>query len=314
MAQRNRWGRYITGSLVIAALLTQQACGDGTGGKEKPPKYDSPKQGTIHISVDESFKPVIDEQIKVYESSFPDAHIIAEYKPEADCFRDLQKDSTRMIIVARGLTPQEIAYYKQTLSYKPLFDILAFDAVDVVVNPESNDSAFTMKQLYKILSGEQSDKIVAVDGKNATSTVRYLMDSIMRGTAFGKNVTAAADSKGVLDYVAQTKNAIGFVGSSWVGNQQDPAQRAYNKKIKLAMVECRNCEKNIFAKPSQATLSYDQYPLVRPLFYILKENSSGLGMGFMNFMSLERGQLIFRRSLLVPAKMYFGIRKGDLSE
>lgn len=313
MVKNNRLGRFITGSLVIAALLTQQACGDENGGKQNPQKYDSPKQGTIHISVDESFKPVIDEQIKVYESSFPDAHIIAEYKPEADCFRDLQKDSTRMIIVARGLTQQEIAYYKQTLGYKPLFDILAFDAVDVIINPEGSDSLFTIKQLHSILAGEQPDKIVAVDGKNATSTVRYLMDSIMRGTAFGKNVTAAADSKGVLDYVAQTKNAIGFIGSSWVGNQQDPAQRAYNKKIKLAMVECRNCEKNIFAKPSQATLSYDQYPLVRPLFYILKENSSGLGMGFMNFMSVERGQLIFRRSLLVPAKMYFGIRKGDLS-
>lgn len=306
--------RLLTGCTLAAVLLLQQACGDNAGSTKESSKYDSPRQGTIHISVDESFKPVIDEQIKVYESSFPDAHIIAEYKPEAECFRDLQKDSTRMIIVARGLTSQEIAYYKQQLGYKPLFDLLAFDAVDVIIHPEAKDSVFTLKQLHSILAGEQPDKIVAVDGKSATSTVRYLMDSIMRGTAFGKNVTAAPDSKGVLDYVAQTKNAIGFVGSSWVGNQQDPAQRAYNNKIKLALVECRNCEKDIFAKPSQATVSYDQYPLVRPLFYILKENSSGLGMGFMNFMSLERGQLIFRRSLLVPAKMYFGVRKGDLSE
>ena len=288
------------------------SCNDGKG-KQATQQYDSPQRGVIHISVDESFKPVIDEQIKVYQSSFPNAQIIAEYKPEAECFRDLQKDSTRMIIVARGLTKNEVAWYRQQLGYKPQYDILAFDAVDVVVNPQAADSIFTLKQLNEILSGARADKAVVMDGNNATSTVRYLMDSILHGTAFGKNVTAAAGSKAVLDYVADTKNAIGFVGSSWVGNNQDPSQKAYNKKIKLALVECRNCEKNIFAKPSQATLSYDQYPLVRPLFYVLKENSTGLGTGFMNFMSLERGQLIFRRALLVPAKMYFGIRKGDLT-
>src|SRR5579863_9487553 len=64
---------------------------------------ETPTDGTINISVDESFKPVIDSQIKVFESSFPNAKIIVHYKSEADCFRDLAKDSTRMIIVTRGL-------------------------------------------------------------------------------------------------------------------------------------------------------------------------------------------------------------------
>ncbi|BAV08971.1 phosphate ABC transporter substrate-binding protein, PhoT family [Filimonas lacunae] len=310
----NKLCRIAAGILLPGIIMMQLSCGGSGNKKALPQKWDSPKEGVIHVSVDESFKPVIDEQVKVYESSFPNARILVEYKPEAECFRDLQKDSTRMIIVARDLTQQEIAYYKQQLEYQPKSDVLAFDAVDIVINKEGKDSMFTRKQLLSLLNGEQPDKQVVLDGKNATSTVRYLMDSVLHGTTFGKNVTAAADSKAVLDFVASNKNAIGFVGSSWIGNQQDPAQVAYNNKIKLAMVECRNCEKDIFAKPSQATLTSDQYPLVRPLFYILKENSTGLGTGFMNFMSLERGQLIFRRSLLVPAKMYFGIRKGDLSD
>ena len=50
--------------------------------------------------------------------------------------------------------------------------------------------------------------------------------------------------------------------------------------------------------------------MVRPLFFILKENTLGLGTGFVNFLSLERGQLIFRRSYLVPAKMDFTVRKS----
>src|SRR6476469_5437129 len=87
---------------------------------------DSPNKGTINISVDESFKPVISEQIKVYRSSFPETNIDATYKSESECFRDLQKDSTRMIIVARGLHKDEQKFFNTNLKYNPLFGILAY--------------------------------------------------------------------------------------------------------------------------------------------------------------------------------------------
>ena len=275
--------------------------------------YDSPKQGTIYISVDESFEPVISEQIKVYESTYPDAKIIASYKSEADCFRDLQKDSTRMIIVAKGLTEEERKLFVDKLSYPPQYDILAYDAVSVIINKDAKDSVFTLAKLYDMLSGKDTSKNIVVDGNNATSTVRYLLDSVLHGQNFSKNVMAASGSKAVVDYVAKNENAIGFVGSSWVTNEQDPEQLAYKDKIRFALLECnRNCDSGSFAKPSQATISYGQYPLVRPLYYILKENGNGLGSGFTNYLNLERGQLVFRRSYLVPAKMYFGIRKSNI--
>ena len=275
--------------------------------------YDSPKEGTIYISVDESFEPVISEQIKVYQSSYPDAKIIAIYKSEADCFRDLQKDSTRMIIVAKGLTEEERKIYADKLSFPPQYDILAYDAVSAIINKKAKDSVFTLSQLHDLLSGKDSSKTLVVDGNNATSTVRYLLDSVLKGKNFGANVMAANGSKAVVDYVAKNENALGFVGSSWVTNDQDPEQLAYREKIRFALLECnRNCDSGSFAKPSQATISYGQYPLVRPLYYILKEKSTGLGTGFTNYLNLERGQLVFRRSYLVPAKMYFRIRASNI--
>lgn len=286
---------------------------------ERPQGYiiqDTPLKGTIYISVDESFKPVITEEIKVYQSTYPEAHIIADYKPEADCFRDLAKDSTRMIIVAKGLTKEESAYYESKLSYRPDFDILAYDAVDVVINAASKDSVFTMERLRNLLNGKDTTKDIAVDGKNATSTVRYLLDSVLKGQPFGQKVKAAAGSKAVLDYVAGNENAIGFLGSSWVGNDQDPEQVAYMNKVKLGILECTACGagKGYFARPSQSSIQYHQYPLVRPLYYILKENTTAMGRAFKIFMSQERGQLIFRRSLLVPAVMDFNVRTGNLGK
>lgn len=275
---------------------------------------DTPNKGTIYISVEESFRPVIEEQIKVYEASFPGTHIVAAYKPEVDCMRDLQKDSTRMVIVARGLNQQEADYYQQQLSFKPLYGILAYDAVAVIVNKAAKDSVFTMQAIKDILSGKQ-DKTAVMDGKNATGTVRFLKDSVLHGANFGKNVVAAANSQEVVDIVSKRADVIGFVGLGWIGDKYDLKQEAYRKLIRLALVECVLCpEKEVFAKPSQSTITYGQYPLARPLCYILKENATGLGTGFMNFMGLERGQLIFRRAFLAPAKMNLSRRSGRIKE
>jgi len=190
---------------------------------------------------------------------------------------------------------------------------LAYDAVTAIVNIKAKDSVYTLRQLRNMLNGKDTSHTIVADGTSATSTVRYLLDSILHGTPFGKNVMAAEGSKAVVDYISKNEDAIGFIGSSWVTNDQDPEQKAYQNKIHLALIECKkNCDSGSFAKPSQATITYDQYPLVRPLYYVLKENWNGLGTGFSNFLNLERGQLVFRRSYLVPAKMYFGIRTGNI--
>jgi phosphate transport system substrate-binding protein len=275
---------------------------------------DTPQQGTINISVDESFEPVINEEIKVYESTYPDAHIIAHYKPEADCFKDFQNDSTRLIIVARGLNTKERDYYEASLQYRPQFTLIAYDAVAIIVNNNCKDSVFTISRLHDILSGKENLNAV-MDGRNATSTVRYLQDSILKGEPFGKNVVASKSSEDVINTITNRSDAIGFVGLNWVGDNYDRKQQELLKKIKLGLVECVRCEeKGLFAKPSAASVSFAQYPLARPLYFILKENAVGLGTGFTNFLSMERGQLIFRRAFLIPAVLNFNKRTSKIEE
>jgi phosphate transport system substrate-binding protein len=298
--------------LVIVCLIGLQFFVSCNNNDDQLIKADSPTSGTIRISIDESFKPVIEEQLLVHHSAFPNTTIIASYKSEAACFRDLQNDSTRMIIVAKGLSEKEAEIYKSALSYKPQYGVLAYDAVAVIVNKDAKDSIFTFEDLRQILNGQKAITAV-MDGKSATSTVRYLQDSVLKGVAFGKNVVAVDSSEAVMDLVAKRTDVIGFVGLSWIGDSYDPKQRAYLEKVRLSRIECTAClEKGIFAKPSQATVTRGEYPLRRPLMYVLKENTAQLGTGFMNFMSLERGQLIFRRAFLAPAKMAFHKRNGTI--
>ncbi len=295
----------------IALVFMFAACNSEPGSTKAMETISS---GSIRICVDETFEPVISEQIKVFQSSYPEAEITAEYKTEADCLRDLQSDSTRMVIISRGLNEMEQHFYAEKLKFEASFARVATDAIAVVVNSSSADSVFTIEQLKALLSGKSEKQYnVVVDGKGLTSTIRYLKDSLLNGGDFGKNVTAAKSSEEVIDYIASTTNAIGFVGISWLTLWTDK-NPTLARNVKMGLVECKNCEKDVFAKPSQQTILFKQYPLVRGLYYVLKENFAGVGSGFSNFLSLERGQLIFSRANLVPTIMQFNRRRSQIKE
>jgi phosphate transport system substrate-binding protein len=288
----------------------------GCNGNIKKGPGDTMATGTIHISVDESFKPVMEEQIRVFEQSFPKAHIIADYKTEADCFKDFFSDtSNRMIIVTRGLKSDEDAYSLDSLKYYPHWDNIANDAITIIVNSKSIDTIFTLERLRNQLSGKVNrEQKIIFDGINATSTVRFVIDSILKGEKFDTSVVQAVKtSREVIDYVSKTEKAVGFVGISWIGNPEDSAQVKMLNKVKIAYVACEVCDEKPFVKPMQASISTRRYPLVRGLYYILKENYDGLGTGFVNFLNQERGQLIFRRAYL-GTRMEFGIRRVKINQ
>lgn len=283
--------------------------------REVKSRGDNLTSGTIHISVDESFKPIIDSQIRVFESSFGNAHIIPHYKPEAECLKDLKYDSIRMIIITRGLKPAEEKIMRDTLKFNPVQGKMAFDAIAVLVNNQAKDSIFDMADIRSMVKGTSGYKYkVVMDGLSATSTVRYAIDSFTRGGPFGANVMAAKSSQGVIDYISNNTDAIGLVGVSWIANPEDSSQTSFLKKVKIASIECTICKPTAYVKPYQANIAMRRYPLVRGLHYILKENFQGLGSGFANFLIYERGQLIFRRAYLWPAKMSFEVRNAGINE
>lgn len=275
---------------------------------------DDLKSGTIHISVDESFQPVIDSQIKVFTSLYPQASIIPHYKSEAECLKDLTNDSIRMVIVTRGLQDKEANSIKDSLGFKPSWSLIALDAIAVIVNNKQKDSLFTMGDIRSMMNGTSGYKLTPVlDGLTATSTVRFMIDSLLKGNSLSKDVTAATTSLGVIDYVSKNENAIGFIGVSWIGNPDDRDQLAFLTKVTVASIEARN-EKDKYIKPYQANIATKRYPMVRGLYYIVKENYNGLGRGFANFLTHENGQLIFRRAYLVPGKMDFSVRDAYIKE
>ena len=293
----------------LLLLVVFNSCGNNNN--EQGPT-DTLLTGTINISADESFKPVLDSEIQVFQSLNPKARIKVQYKPEAECLKDLAVDSIRIVIATRSFSKFEQNLVQDSLHVAASQLTVAYDAIAVIVNPESTDTTFTMQQLKDLLTGRSTKKLLPVfDGLSATSTVRFVMDSVLRGQPLSPNVRAAQSSEGVIDYVSKTKDAVGFIGVSWVGNPQDSTQLSYLDRIRVAGIE-HPLKPSVFVTPAQYNIYYRRYPLVRDLVVNLKESHNGLGHGFLNYLTTQSGQLIFNRAFLMPARMNFAIRSASL--
>ena len=192
--------------------------------------------------------------------------------------------------------------------------VVARDGISVIVHPSSTDTMFTMKDIKDILTGKLKNGLIPVfDGVKATSTVRFIIDSVLRGDSLTPKAMAARSSEGVIDFVSKNPGVIGFIGVSWIGNTEDETQLSFLKKVKVANIESTDMPGS-YVKAYQANIYLKRYPMVRDLIYILKENHRGLGTGFANFMSGEIGQIIFKRAYLAPAQKNLGIRPVRLNE
>ncbi len=286
----------------ICLFIVFNSCGN-------EPATNSEDSGTIYISADESFKPVIDSQIQVYETRHPGTKIIPQYKPEAACIKDFFVDSIRVVIITRRFSDDEENAIVDSFHVGPKYMVVAKDAVAVVVHPQAPDSLFTMEELKDVLRGKFKKNLIPVfDATHATSTVRFIIDSVLRGDTLTPGARGVSSSEAVIDYVSKTPNAIGFVGVSWVGNHEDTMQTSFLKKVKIAQLESTD-KKDSYVLPVQANIYYRRYPMIRDVVCIMKErNPEGVGHSFASFLSNETGQKIFWRSYLVPALQNFTIR------
>ncbi len=101
---------YIALSVVLLLLFS------GCGNKPKPGEDDTLTSGTITmaIAVDETFRPIAEEELQVFHALTPDATVHPVYCSEVKAMKLLLADSVRLAITTRQLTRQEMAFFSMT--------------------------------------------------------------------------------------------------------------------------------------------------------------------------------------------------------
>jgi phosphate transport system substrate-binding protein len=261
---------------------------------------DSYTSGTAAFVADESFVPILDQELYVFTSLNKEAKPHVIYKSENDALRLFLSDSVRVALLARTLNPEEVAMFKRKSLY-PQINCFAYDAVTLIVNQSSNDTLTSVGDIKAMLNGKTgTNKTIVFDNANS-SLIRYLRE-LSGNTKFDqKNLFALKTNVEVIKYVSEHPQTVGFISYSWLlepGKDYSPML----SKIKIVSVKDENSKDypNKYYKPDQGTLAMREYPLSRPLYIINNTGRPGLGTGFASFILGERGQRIVLRSGLLP--------------
>lgn len=303
---------YIIVGLIITSLgLVATSCGDK---KPKDEKWtDTYSSGAVKIASDESFSPIIDEELAVFHNRYYKAQITPIYTDEVTALNLLMKDSVRLAITTRKLKDEEMEFFRQK-QFRPKEILLAKDGLALIVHKSQRDTLISTNQLRDILTGKRkywdevypgasSDPIIVVFDNPNSSTVQFVTDSICYGKELkADNLMALEKTKDVVDYVSTHPNTIGVVGVNWVGDRRDTLNLTFTKDVKIMSVSRQAEAKPADSfKPFQYYLYTDEYPLSRPIYMILSDPRRGLSWGFCNYLQTYIAQKVILKAGLLPA-------------
>lgn len=267
-------------------------------------------EGNIDFCCDESYANVLAQQVFVFTRTNPGAFIDMTRCTERDALNALLEDSVRLITMTRRLTASEKnRILENQLNCNETH--IAVDAIAFVVNKNNPDSILTVENIRSILTGEVTQwgelfpqsklgKIQVIFDNRNSSTVRYAVDSICAPDALYNGVAAVDNTLQVVNEVSKRRNAIGVIGAGWI-NALDSAEVRVRDRVSPVRVK-KTPDAKAFG-PFQAYIASADYPYFRSIYMINTESNNGLCTGFTIFVAGQRGQKIFEKSNISPARI-----------
>lgn len=256
-------------------------------------------KGTTNLLVDESFQPIIEDQVAVFQNQY-NAKIIIDAKSEKEIMRAFLQDTSRIVILARRLNDVEKKHFEK-LQIKPKVTQIASDAIAFISNKSNNDTLISIRDIVLFMQGKAQNRIkgLVFDNPNS-STVRYINNLAGIKNLPQKDVFSFKSNKEVIKFVAENEGMIGVVGLNWL---YQPSSDIVNYIQKINVLSVQGIGSTTFFPPTQNNLAEGLYPLARDLFIINCQGTSGLGMGFASFVAGDVGQRIVLKSGLLPIRI-----------
>jgi ABC-type phosphate transport system substrate-binding protein len=280
--------------------------------KSKPLKG-TPTSGDIKISVDESYKLLIDAEISTFSMLYQNATITPEYKPYSDVITDFINDSVQVAVANYKLTAEQEAYLRQG-NYIVQTVTFAYDALALVISKENYDSLLTYSNIENIFKGtvtrwtdintkSKLGKISVIFDNSKSGNVRYFKEKFGITGSLPDNFFAVNSNPEVIDWVSKNKNSLGIISVNWISNQKDSLSMSFVDMIRVVAVTNPSLDQSIYYMPYQGSIYQKTYPFNREVYLLSREIFAGLGSGFIAFVTGEKGQRIVLKSGLVPATM-----------
>ena len=317
----NKTFNIFVGLSIVCTLLLSCSNKD-----KKNVRTDTYSSGAISFASDESFSPIINEQIAVFQAMYPQAKVTPIYTNEIDGINMLMNGKVMLMFTSRDYKPSELENLRNR-KFIPRSIPFAFDGLALIVNKSNPDTCISIQDIKTILSGKQSKwskvfpkskmgDIEVVFDNSKSSTVHYCVDSLLSGKAINSpNIYAVKKSSELINFVEKHPNSIGIIGSNWLNDKRDTTNVTFKRNIRVMSVSKLHpaTPGNSF-KPYQYYIYNGMYPLIRTLYALLNDPNNGLPWGFAHFVESPKGQLIIFKSGLLSRRGDMTVREVNVSE
>jgi len=278
---------------VVSVFLMFVSCKQVDSNKETILK------GTTTILVDETLKPLFEDQIAVFQSDYK-AKIVLDAKSEKEVSKSFLQDTSRIVVLSRKLNVDENKYFDH-LNIIPKTTKIAIDAIALIRNKSNKDTLIALQDIIYFLQGHQQNAVkgLVFDNPNS-STVRYMSELANLESLPVENVYSFSTNEEVVKFVSENDGMIGVVGVNWLSQ---PTSEMKKYMINISVLNVKGQGKDDYFAPTQNNLAEGTYPLARDLYIINCQGYSGLGMGFSSFVAGDKGQRIILKSGLLPVRM-----------
>lgn len=321
--------KEIISSLLVAAItgLGAISC--------TPVKKGEYAKGSATIYCDEGFRNIMQEEIEVFEYSYPESSIIPFYVSEQEAVDKMMEDATQAIVVTHELSKEQKALLKSKYKRIARSSCIAVDAVALITNKDNPVQTLTVDEIGKIMRGEitrwsqlagnDTTSIRIVFDNAGSSTVSYLREKFLpEGRKMSDNPNAYAEKTNaqVFDVVKKDPNSLGVISVSWLGsdlqkakevpldarmndykNENDTIATELTTEVNVVRV-VNPTEENDFNPagylPYQAYINSGEYPLFRKVYMISTASNSNVLHSFYTFVTGFVGQKIITKTGILP--------------
>ena len=295
-------------------------------------------KGSGTIFCDDGFKNILDEEIDVFEFSYPGSSIIPFYVSEQEAIDTLLSDGSDAIIVTRELTKDQREYMKTKFKKIVRTHCIAVDAVALIANKDNNVTTLSMQEIGDILNGKitkwsqlagnDTATIKLVFDNAGSSTVSYMREKFLpegRKMSDNPNAYAQKNNASVFDIVKKDRDALGIISLSWPGDDLSAARKvpvdkryedyknendtvATNLTTEVSIIKVSNPTQDndfnpVAYKPYQVYINSGEYPLFRKVYMITTAPKSSVVNSFYMFVTGFAGQKIISKTGILPYHM-----------
>ena len=198
---------------------------------------------------------------------------------------------------------------------------IGVDGLAIVVHSRNEIEGLTIEQLRGLYSGAildwaevggETGEVLLVSREDGSGARIYFEDRVMQEESVSLTAVVMPTSQDVVDYIAKTPNAIGYVSRALVmGDEADRPARtptpsnivtdgstegvtptltsSATPTVRIRMVPIDG------ELPTLAALRARSYPLIQPLYLVSRGQTAGNVRQFVDFVLSPAGQTIVRR-------------------